>query len=1738
MSSPFVTGGGGAQFETRVLAYYLASVLTEGAARALPGLHASEATAQRTDLGEPLDDVIVSGLANDGKTTKLALQVKNTLRFTASDDQWVATLGQAWQSFDDNDFDEARHRLGVAVGTYNTRADRYYQSALTWAEHSPSAEDFFARITLKDFAHKDQRDFVDTIREILMEQADETVDDERLWRFLRVFRILHFDFQNEESSRDVENAVERIRSALPPDERHQANAIWDHLITRAGESGPTAGGDSRATLLASLNAKSLPQLSGGTLWQDLQKIDRESQRALAAIRPDIQGLRLRRNGPYDKILEEIENGRFIQIDGEPGSGKSALLRQVVEEYRQIGGVFLLKDSRIASGGWAAHASRLGVSDNLVDLLAEFGGACAPVLFIDGIDKISEPGVRVTVNDIVCTIATEPSLSEWKILVTVREQNLDHVATWLDPSALDALSIRSVTVPSLGRSELNIVADRFPRLRPLILDGQHADVILQRPFFLDTIIRLSGQSGAETLPASEAELLALWWQLGGSDEMGTASAQDRRNALIDLAELFLRSPTAPIPIKDVSPIALESLKAAGVLRDVSLGHTVTFAHDIYEEWALCEWLMGRLPDVAEALRSVAEPQELVRPLQLLGSYELEFYESDEQWRALFANCDDAELRPIWQRTLLVSCLRTTRSTQVLEKLENFLAADEYAVLTKLLKALQTLEVVPNPIFFDEKRLPDLSSEERAKFAQHAALPKAFTWVRFLDWFFQSYPEPDPALIPNLLPVFKTWQSIGNWGSVRHCKEIGQLTFRWITEFEEARHPDRFADRRNPFDLKFRYEKEGKLEDSIRTVFLSSAGHVPDEVAAYLASKASGPRPHMYRDKILSEGNGLSAHLPRQLVDFVIAAFFEHPKDDDSPYGRSPSMERDLGISDMQSFYPASPYQTPFLALLRNDKAEGLRLIRSVCNHSIDVWRWQQERTDHYQKGVTPLPLELELPWGKQQFWGDGQVYGWFRGGWGNNASKSALMALEWWAFERLEAGEDFDTVIQDVIEGHDSVAALGIAVSLSIAHMADAMEYLLRFVTCPHLWRWDLDRSVSDQMGSHANELADWTQYRHLLMPVKQLNQREHRRVCLRDVVPYFVFGEDRELAERYTQAVRSMPERLPIIYEEEKADGDHLAVLRKDVNWMVEQADPQHWHTEEMEDGRVKFWNEPPSANAPERVEILKGHAQNERYLRLSLWARKCLEEGKLVEDVGLREAFEEAQGLDSDKVFDLPAKDYQAVSQAAGIAGVAYCLAKFADPDIWTDQMEAWVVNTIARSAHCVEKDDLTYRGSMLSMHPLIFAVHATAAMVKRGVDTSEFQRRLLYLALHPLESVAAEVAKAANDLAASHPQLQWELFAVFVRRCIVPEDERPNYHSLDKGDAEAAFHEELAAGAIKALNEGKGSALPRIPLPWTLKEGVTDLESKKPEDYDHSKVLFQTHIAQKTFLEFDIASLSRVGCQRAQILELIDQLIVMTLQEMVPPFADSRREYEGRTPYEWIFSFFHWAGAACRILSQSEIERIVMSPIMEGDNESALMAMQSVARSYLAHCVLPPGELTDERFAVWEMITDWIIENPEGQHLRHVDREFASCVYLSLFCFTRDFQPSFCGLDEGWEDLGRFVPILERVIGKFGGNKSLYHGVSQFFLRGGLDLMPEPGLTWLHRIANERTADQEFWSLNGDDTVEVLKKVLGVKAQQLDANHRKTVALIIDILVDNGVRGAAFLQQEQHRDNNARQY
>lgn len=1728
MTSPYTAGGGGTHLEARIAASCLVATLCEASIRGLPGEFASSVRSQRAAFGDPLDDLVVDGIASQGRTTQLHLQITNKLTFTENDSKWVDVLRRAWDTFSKAGFDSAFQRVGVGLGTYNAKVDQHYQSVLSWAVHSVDAHHFFERVAEGDYSHQDKRSFVATVKAVLNACAARTLTDDEVWRLLKSFVIIHYDFQSGASSRDAAGAIDRLLGLLPPERRNQATVIWDHLIARAGEMIPAGGGATRSTLVEALTREGYSVGPAPSFWRGLQVLQRESRRALGDIKARMHGLGLHRAEAYQKVREALNGaGRFVQIDGEPGAGKSALLKEIAEECERSGPIFVLKDTRIHPRGWVAHAQVLGVSDDVPALLRELSCAGLPILFIDGIDRITDPAVQLTVNDVLKAIANEEGLSAWRVLVTIREQNLKHLETWLDSDALQKLPLRTITVTPLDELELDIVAKHFPRLRQLLMQSDGPSVILRRPFFLNALLGLSGNAADAQLPATEVELLKLWWEMGGSDRKDFASAQHRRNLLISMASSIAHVPNKPIPIQKFSPEPLDELRSAGVVKDKELGHSVVFAHDIYEEWSLCELLLGQLSNVAELLKQVEEPDALNRPMQLLGTYVLETDTNPDSWKALLNATEDQALRPIWQRTVLTSCLQSTRTTLLLEKLTAYLFENVGERLRKLLLAMTTIEVLPNPLFLNEQLVPDLGPEDRARYARLAARPKSLTWVRFLDWLMPKMAAVPPALIPDLLPAFKTWQDSFAGKEVRHCREIGCISYEWLTEVEDSNHRGRWKRRGTRLD---RGLSGTEIEKPIRELFLSSAGDVPKLASEYLRERAARHDDvHMVRDEVLANCQALIIHLPSELVDFMLSAYLEDTSKQRDRFGSMSGYVLDqLGILGHQEFYPASPERIPFLALLRRHEEQGLRLIRGFCNHSIAIWRMAQAGR-HGVAPVTPVPIALTLPWGNQTFWGDGQVYLWFRGEWGNDAVESALMALEQWALEQLEYKAPFDEIFRKVIEGSDSVASLGIGVSLCLAHPGVSVACAFPLVTCPYIWEWDIRRLVQD--STPTNEIGAWNTSRALLGALRTLNRRPHRKQDIRSLIPYFLFSGNETLTETFIASVRSFPDRLPLSYEEEKNNPEHIAAMREKMVLFSEQADPRYFKVAMAEDGRnIQIWNDPPSLQKEQYKERQQQHVRVNAYVGLAMWANNSIENDKVDDKFSLDAAVAMAQEWDSPDLFVVSSNDFGESHRAAAIVGAAAVAARHCSPQMWSDERGIWCLDVMQRAAAALAPSDLLVRGAVLLMNPTVYATHGYAALLARGYEVECCQQALLGLTLDPLQGVQIAVFVSAKYYADKWPEFYSILFDLAMHDCVVDHNEIPDFHSLVMDERETKRKLILLERAESYITGHGIPVLPSIPMPWVKLDKPMREVGEDVRGYGRNKTTFLYHIAEKILSHICLEAIFVDSRRRTQFRAFVGELLEWTFQEIVPPFAETRHDHHSNIPFEWVFGFSEWCGRLCVHLTRDEAKDLIIMPIWGQDTDSGLLMLQNVMRSFMIEAFLKPKDISNDLVVLWTEMTEWLFNHPEWQHNRrnHLDREFTHCAFPTLFCVAPDLAPLICLVQPGWPHLHKFLPTLKRAICEFGTNGTLYISVVTFLRRGGFDLLPEPALIWLHGVIVDHKTDQKFWRGNGEITVELLKQLLNEKSDLLSLEHRRVITLIADILVDNGVRGAGFLQQE----------
>jgi hypothetical protein len=947
----------------------------------------------------------------------------------------------------------------------------------------------------------------------------------------------------------------------------------------------------------------------------------------------------------------------------------------------------------------------------------------------------------------------------------------------------------------------------------------------------------------------------------------------------------------------------------------------------------------------------------------------------------------------------------------------------------------------------------------------------------------------------------------------------------------------------------YQDHQKLETSLRAIFLGSAAENSDLVQVYLAGKTQGKRrQHVYRDAIMESALPLARYLPTALVDFMLATFLDHPEDheDDPFYGGARWMIDDLGIASDRHFYPASPVQAPFLLLLRLHESEGLRLIHAFCNHSVAVWRWSRTHPAHYAP-ATPLPITLTWGSNPREFWGDHQAYLWFRGTWGSHAVRCALMALEWWALQQLDAGAPFSEVFKKVLDRNESVAVLGLAVSLCLAFPQGSVAQSAPLVTCPHLWGWDIAR----WMGDHhpVNQMGDWYRYRYQLSANKELNQRPHRQRDIRELLPYLIFAGDDDLQKRVLADVSAFPQHLPFEYAEEKDNVDRVAELTEKMAVFAERGVLENWRVQQTRDGDgYVIWCDPPSTHTERFKQQSDDHARLNEYSALSLWANEALEKGVLDPKIALSDAWQRVQAIDIDTAFSAT-EDFPERQRAAAIAGVAFVLARYSDDDA----AFAWAIKTLHRAAAAPEVPrDFLMRSSILSMHPKVFAVYGYSGLLARDRLVPDAQAALLRAALHPLEHLAAAVFTSMASYAAKYPTFSWVLIDLGIGRSIADRDNIPDHYNIVPDADEQAANERLLRRAQRALAKNAVPELPAIPMPWIkqprvswtgLKNWVSGLRRRlaapqmpgrraSPETggYQHNSRVFLWDLAEALILKAPLVALTASPDGAQRVTALACQLRDFTIMEVVPPFADSRREYRGNIPFNWVYACSAWLGRVLAAIPEAEAKERLLTPILAVDNETTLLLLHTIVRHFMLRALATPATIAEADLALWRRLADWVLANPEGSDPldEHLDREYADCVFSLLFCATTDFSPLLCAIDPGWQHLPLFLPIVEKTVGKLGANSTVFTALITLLSRGGSDWLPEPGLGWIEIAVEARASDIPFWQIHGENTVSLLKSVVATNQGHMTEALRRRIIRLADRLVDGGVRGAGFLQQE----------
>lgn len=1512
-------------------AHYLLAVLAQGEPRGLPGAVAKAVAFQRVGNNRPFDDIVVSAVNLDGTAATLEIQAKRTLNCTESDPTFADIIRRLWLASQKPEFNDSRYELAVAIAQTTTKIERDHQEVLNWARQHESGAAFCAPFQWPGFASKGKRDFLDAVRAQLI-AAGAPADDETVWRLLRRFKILVFDFEAPGSAFD-HFARERARLLLIPAQADRAQSLWSVLIDEALARDAAGGEVERAALLTKLTSDHGFKFEARPdLLTARNKLREASNLALADIKEHLSGFKLPRMAVAAECDAASDNTRFLKITGNPGVGKSAVLKHLANRLATEGILIVLTSGRIIPGGWTRMADAIGCGIGRDELLSELALGGPSTLFIDNIDRVEDEAERATVRDLIRGVVATPG---WNVVATARaNDDQDWRAHYADEIA--QLGSSTVVVNELTDDEADVLRLASPTLSALLSETHPARSIARNLFHLSRLVRLAdvAASGNQQL-ISEVDLAAVWWKYaGGRSELGLL---DRLRALRLLAARALESPASvALRADDIQSSVLNELVQADTLRHQRLGATVAFRHDVLRDWAIGTLLHEEPGRIASLPLSRPAPNTLARGFEIATRLALETNPDASRWNEILRIVEDPACHGSWRRPALLAVTRSERAVALLDRVEPTLMADGGRRLSEILRLVLAVESEPLA-----RRLARLNiSVPAMPIPPTIVVPTSASWGRLLRWLLPRFKTLPNAAIPDVVKFLEMWLAYTHQhGS--HNRPILEQVYAWLTQIEQAVHPPSFQDLRRPFGDDLSYDQVDELEEQLRLVFLSFSHLVPDLAKRYVDEKRADHSRHHYAEKILKFPGSLAQAAPAALVDFALAELIPPPETDDEFGVRRSGRDRAFELHDTR-FYPNSPAQGPFLELLDSAPEEGLRLVRTLVEHATNVIR------DGYLAEQVPFP-KIAIPFGDhpKEFFGDAGIFQWARGGTGGPMIASALMALEAWGHRQIEAGEPFETVLHQVLGPSGSSAAfLCVALDLVLSHWEDAKTASWPMLTSPELLMHDRLRAVQDTTGVGRLFLNPHDEPSGRAK-VADLTERPSRKLLLLHKIGDFTVYGPQDLHAHIRQQL--LAERTRVNAEAHPTDNDLVNGLKATAAHAIRLTERANWVdvSVRLADGQIVSGTQyqPP----PEELAVISGLQQAANANLSDLNLRLGLQ--KAVVDRSTSTADLVGRGIAwarSDRALNPKARDQEferdwydrTVVMAAALAARDY------EGDDRAE-IERWARTVLDQAAASDEKSDnpVALLDADIGSNKTAIATVGLIALYLRRPD-EQMQSRLFDMASRLAHSVRTAIAIHFAELEKIDERQPRAFIRIMTEGAIRP---RRRDDAAGERAAQQAFKVRIAR--VKAAETdwllGTAAEPPWCALPpWPsrpkrrLRIGGGEpavatgrgSQVRRPDD-----LFYAREFADVLGLLDPLLS----GSARSWIVDLARHLVVWTVA--ANNGADGEDGDRENLPYEWDSRFFPFLGNICAWLTPDDAKNLALEPMARLHEEPFLSAVPS---------------------------------------------------------------------------------------------------------------------------------------------------------------------------------------------------
>lgn len=1504
---------------------------------------------------------------------------------------------------------------------------------------------------------------------------------------------------------------------------------------------------------------------------ELERIKAISQQSLELVANTIDGIHLSRPTLHKKFEGKLNSGRFIQITGLSGTGKSVLLRQIVES--KVNGfpfLFIKSNQLIESNNWLEYVHRNGlpsfsISEWLISLEAVGG---VPIVFIDGIDRISENSKPI-IEELIRTVFDNSDLTNWKIVTTLRDTGLEPLKVWIG-TLLKNITIQTLNVDLLNDDECNELAQQIPSISGMLLRDSKVKNIIRRPFFAKVLTSLNA-NGFE--PESESELIVEWWERGGFDATGQA-IYNRQDLLKTISEIKSQNLSNGVKRRDIQPIdALDSLVVDGIVRVNTKSSTIDFTHDIFFEWALLYVLLEEEKEWLSKIESFGQPPFIARVVELLAQREF----IDGEWNSHLLHPKFKELRSQWLRAWVIGPIGHPKFIELSNEYTEALLENDFDLFNKLLTWFQAEKTKANPIF--------LKQPDKLEMAIQYPWPSdVLQWKTLLEYIVKLIPSTTPKVYPKILKNFEVWQYLGvHISSNKVSKMVLDISVQWLLEISESERTGNWRQIVNLKDFHFglinlilvsTQSDPSYIESYLN--FLLSQSEVSKEIYAHIIGASSiitqhhpkllanltlkflldelpktcierketeYQRANQYLQELLAKPEGQRSKKEQSKIHRYRLHLHQ------SPYQQIQNSDwENLSIKyESRIFYPSSPLKEPFFSLLNHSEDDGLQLIRNLSNHAIQAWKQLYEISEQ-----TPLSTIVEFPWGIQEFWGNEKEYIWKKPVWINNAISSAYMVLENWCFDQLEKGRDFDELIEKITSGHESVAILGVVSVLALNRQIISGS-MLPVVTNFKVLELDKYRFQQDSQEPSVTLTSFTAQkgYQKDIEAVRNNYNREGHKSSLKFLLRnYFIDPKFRELTR---DKLSNFKAGLPFNFEKEKTEDSSINYLEERANFYAEYVNPNNYSYEEDAENQISFiFSHPHDRKQLESKESRK-LTESALCSCIALWAEKSLEANEIQNNYTIESVLDFLTSIEEKSLFldsyDVHNDLYtlKSAKQSAFSALATMILVFRADRK--KDDLE-WariIINQAVQLPYSAY--EIGCPPASLPFHPKKFLVKALVNEIIQESFDDATVKDLLDIVASPSHEISLVALKECFKLFEIHPKYIWAV--VYLSFALCKNNLKNRIHQLDEypeAKQELNHIYENINNYLKSRDEW--CPLPIPGTPWVELDEETILLNKDRnrkiaqaynqqwhEDENEPKWVRSDNRWDDKFAGQVIKLLPEEllhNSSQIYILDFLESCLKWTIEKQEPSwFKEGQRSESKDSMYEWSYSLSSALARVIGVFPEEKIQSQFLAPILSLKTDACWELLYPFIEDYICRYVYDAQSMPNNVLNILDLCLDRFLStscfDKKSYRAGQISGTELPRIAKSLMFVSIDQKaPSASRFVNGnWSEITIILPIIDKYIRAVGWVEYIIHLFLKLCERS---IQNYPSNVYADQILKLILLDELLnWNDQIHDKISSLIQAFIEKEQSMPIELRQKFLKIIDWLVDHGDRRSAALQQSE---------